>query len=335
MSTIADHQMDGTEVPLPALVRPGHGIRGRAIILASDGSLPSRAAMRVAWALAAAHGARPHVIRALDVASWPSPGPVPYLVNVASTMLGGDVEAQHAETLRAGLESELVDSRSWPIDVEIGAAADLITRAAERLHAALVVMGLRRHGTLDRLAHDETTSHVMAESRCPVLGVVPELHSLPQRVVIGVDFSAASARAARAALDVVAFGGRLMLTYVRSPWIAVQDEAEGEGLIHALGLRAAFATLMAPLANDVGVTIEQVVVDASPGAGIAGALRHVAERADAELIAVGSHHHPFIDRWLLGSVTRDLARDAGRSLLVVPPVHRLREPHDGHAGPAT
>jgi nucleotide-binding universal stress UspA family protein len=47
------------------------------------------------------------------------------------------------------------------------------------------------------------------------------------------------------------------------------------------------------------------------------------------MIAVGSVSHGRMERWLLGSVSQDLVRDARHTLLVVPPHY-----HASHAPPA-
>jgi nucleotide-binding universal stress UspA family protein len=301
--------------------RPGDGLRGRALVIGYDASTGARAALRLAAALQRDRGARPHLAQALDVASWPVPGPVPQMMRIAGALLDGEVERQHAAALQRELtETDDAEAAAWPIDVETSTAASLLTRSAERVDAALIVMGLRRHGPLDRVAHDETTMHVMSSARCPVLGLAHRIESLPRRIVVGMDFTNASLHAARAALDVIARDGTLFLVYVRPAHIAIDDASEGEGLVHALGVSAAFERVRAKLANDMDVALEPMIVDArGGGGGAAGELRGVAENVSADLIAVGSRRHTRLDRLLLGSVTRTLVREGHTSLLVVPP----------------
>ena len=80
-------------------------------------------------------------------------------------------------------------------------------------------------------------------------------------------------------------------------------------------MSAAFERMRGDLAAPAGVAVAPVVLVGDP----ARELRALAERAGAQLIAVGSHRHELLERWLLGTVTSDLVRDGRVSLLVVPP----------------
>lgn len=44
-----------------------------------------------------------------------------------------------------------------------------------------------------------------------------------------------------------------------------------------------------------------------------------ADDAGAEMVALGSRRHERVERWLLGSVTTDVARDRAYQLLVARP----------------
>jgi nucleotide-binding universal stress UspA family protein len=215
----------------------------------------------------------------------------------------------------------------WPVTSAIGTPAVLIAREAARLDAGLVVMGVRRHDFIERVLRDETTLTVMRRAPCPVLGVTPALSGLPRRGVVGVDFGRASASAARAALSVLAPDGTLLLAHVQPPRTHGGEDAEGAAVVRDLGVDAAFKRLVGELGADERTTVEPIVVECVPGVGTAGELLALADRARADLLAVGSQRHGRVDRWLLGSVTTDLARDGRHSLLVVPP-HGARSATD-------
>jgi nucleotide-binding universal stress UspA family protein len=102
---------------------------------------------------------------------------------------------------------------------------------------------------------------------------------------------------------------------------------EGRRGVHALGVDAAFGQLIAELAPAAGVRVERAIVPSAPGHAEAEQLLSLVDRAHAELLAVRSHHHDRVERWLLGSVTTDLVREGRHSVLVVPP-------HQGGGSPA-
>ncbi|HEU4564924.1 MAG TPA: universal stress protein [Gemmatimonadaceae bacterium] len=295
------------------------GLSGRTILVAHDLSGRAAAATRVAALLAAERGAKPVVVRVLDPGAYPVPAPIPGLLAMADAMLGeGAHEAQVAE-LRETIAASVPEAAGWPAYVRIGTPAVQIAAEAERHGAALIVMGLHAHGRAARVFRDETTLRVMRLSAVPVLAMSEGSDALPRRAVVGVDFGRASATAARAVLPVLAPGGTLSMIYARIPASYESEDELGRGVVEAHGIAGAFAELHARLAElpeAAGVTIETKVMDEIDPAT---ALLEVAEQERAELIAVASHRHDTLDRWLLGTVTARLARDGSRSLLVVPP----------------
>jgi len=297
------------------------GLRGAPIVLGSDGSAAARAAAFIAVALADARGALPHVVRAFDTTGVGMPGPLGALIAAADTLIGPhvhdpDVRAVHAEL--ASLAGHPVD---WPVHVGLGSPAWLIVREAAAIGAALIVMGLRRHGGLDRMAHHETTLNVMRAATCPVLGVTPSLTALPRCAVVGVDFSPATARVVRAALAVLGDGGTLVLAFVEpiAPDTDPPDEHDADAIVYALGVDAAFDRLVTDLGASARATVERVRIPADRERRVAEELLALAELRGADLLAVASRRHAWLDRALLGSVTSDLARDGRHALLVVPP----------------
>jgi nucleotide-binding universal stress UspA family protein len=134
-------------------------------------------------------------------------------------------------------------------------------------------------------------------------------------VAVAVDFSRASIAAARAALTVMEDGGSLLLVYVEPSSDPPAADAEGFATIYAQGVSAAFARLRNELSARTNARIESVVLRGA----VAPELLSFAQRAEIDLIAVGSQRHSIARRAVVGSVTTALARAASRSLLVIPP----------------
>ena len=304
---------------------PATALEGRPILLATDGSACANAAARVTAALATERRAVPHVLRVLDLSAYAIPAPLPGIVIAADVMVGREVRAPDADALRAELGRLVGRAVAWPVATAIGSPARAILEESARFGADLVVMGIRHHDFVERALRDETTLAVMRRSACPVLGVTPALDGLPRRALVGTDFGRASTAAARAALSVLAPGGRLLLAYVQPPHFDDGEPGEGAAMVRELGIHAAFKRVIGDLEREDGVTIEPVIAECTPGVGTAGELLALGDRTQADLLVVGSQRHVRFDRWLLGSVTTDLARDGRHSLLVVPP-HREPEP---------
>jgi nucleotide-binding universal stress UspA family protein len=294
-------------------------IRDRPVLLATDGSPAALAAARIAAELADTRGAVPHAVRATDTTRVAIPVPVGALLSVADALVGPSVHEPDVRAVRAELASLVGRPVDWPVHVALGAPAGAITRTAAEIGAALVVMGIRRHRALDRVVHDETTLNVIRTAACPVLGVTSALTALPRCAVVGVDFGPASARAARAALDVLDDGGTLVLVHVAPAWHDDESPEEGEDVVYAPGVEAAFDRLVTDLMAPADVTVKRRQVEGGAGRHVAEELFAVADAHRADLIAVGSGRHGWLDRALHGSVATDLARDGRHSLLVAPP----------------
>ena len=296
----------------------GLELTGRTMLVASDSAALSQTAARIAAALEREHGALPEVLHVFDLTGYPVPPLLVEALGVADRELGEDAHEEQQREIIAHLSTVVPGAARWPIHVIAGTPSVQIVSHAQQTRAALIVMGLRAHGTMERIARDETTLGVLRHSATPVLAVREELTALPRRVISGIDFSRASVAAARAALDIAAAGARLTLVHVEKPDEPDAD-ADGETVVREIGVPGALAHVQQHLATNAaaarGVTIDTAVLSGRPSE----ILLSYAKSEGAELIAIASHRHSQIHRLMLGSAADDLARDAGCSLLVVPP----------------
>jgi len=312
------------ELPLP-LVSLGDQLRYCPIVVAVSGDPAGAAPVRVASALKARYGSRVSAIQVLDVSNLPLPTPLPAAFTFARNIIGDAPYAGDAEARRSQFSDWLGRPNDWPVHIAVGAPAYEILRYAESQGAALIVMGLRHHGVVDRILRDETTLTVARRARGAVLSVTPTLIGLPHRAIVGVDFGPASIRAARAALDVL--GHRpsaetlLRLVYVdRSGVEGRHEDTAGEALIRHLGVDSAFEQLTRELAAPPGVHVECVSRHGVPAAELLAC----ADESRADLIAIGSLRHERLERWILGSITTEVIRDGRCSVLIIPPRHDSR-----------
>jgi len=308
---------DGTG-PAPLIRRPLE-LNGRAVLLATDGSPCAVAAARVAYALAREHHAVVHVVSVVDTRSAPIPPPLDLALGIGDALGGTELHREQERSVRAELAGALGDPVEWPVRIMLGTPSAAIAQEAHHLNAALIVLGLRRHGRLDRAVHDETALNVMRAATCPVLGVVAEMSELPRRVLAAIDFSEGSLVALRAGRAITGEGAQLVLAYVNPLSGFLADE--GEATIHDLGVQAGFARLVRELGED-GVTFDHVVLHNAPPQSPAQALLEYADEVGSDLITAGSVQHSRLDRWMVGSVSAELVRNGRRSVLIVPPRRR-------------
>ena len=296
---------------------PGWEARGP-ILVAVDGSDECQPAIRLAHDLAERRGAKVHVVTVGE----PRPGPIPprltESVSPADRIRAKEVRGKELTDIATFLTQTLGAEVAWPIEAVAGARAPGIAAEAARLGASLVLMGLRCHHAFDRALHDETTLNVMRTATCPVFGVTERLFGLPRRMLVGTDFSQASLAAARAALALVADDGAMVLAYVSSPRTPDQPD-DGERVIHDLGVAAAFTWFDGELGRLDGTTVEHVVLQHHPDRSAYDLLVGYAMQTSVDAVALGSARHGRVERWLLGSVSTDAARDGRYPLLVVPP----------------
>ena len=296
----------------------GLNLRGRAVLLASDGSAAAQAAARVTAALERERGAVPEIVQVFDLRSYPT---VPFLVEAlgaADQLLGETAHDDQRLEVIAQLAGAAPEASNWPVHIGAGTPAVQIVTLAEKLNAALTVVGIRQHGRLDRITGDETTLLVQRRSSCAVLAVRADSDGLPRRIVAGIDFSRASVAAARAALDAATSDARLTLVHAQAPDGNSMSDDE-HAVVHELGVASALEEIRAFLLNGLPtgstVTIDTLVESALPSELLLSA----AARLDADLIAIASRRHGRVARLMLGSVADDLTHACLTSLLLVPP----------------
>jgi nucleotide-binding universal stress UspA family protein len=307
--------------PLVPGMSLGAQLRHGTIVVAVDGGAEGAGPVLVAEALQQRFGSAVSAVQVMDLSGVPLPTPLPSVFTLARDLIGDAPYANDARARHRQFSDWIGMRNDWPVHIALGTPASEILRYAERDRAGLIVMGLRRHGIVDRVLRDETTLTVARRARGAVMGAVPTLHGLPHTAVVGVDFGPASIRAARAALDVLGPStstrpASLRLVYVDRAGSGIREKTEGETVVERLGVAAAFTELTTELNAPSWVTIECVVRRGTP----AEELLSYAEEVNADLLAVGSLRHERIERWVLGSVTTEVIRDGRCSVLVIPPL---------------
>jgi nucleotide-binding universal stress UspA family protein len=284
----------------------------RRVLLATDGSRPSSAAIKLARIMAANGAWIPEVI----TVSLPLP------VAVGDMMLPmppAGYEIMVNDSVLAGIRQQLkrYGDDAWSLSMEFGRPASAIVSAAARSHADLVVLGLGRHGRLGRLFGAETPAHVARHAKVPMLAVHDRAWQLPHVALAAVDFSDASVRAAREAFALLEPPGRLHLVHVR--WahnMTSFADSEWEQA-YAVAAEAGFARLREKLGERAGIEITTALLSG----GVIERVLKEAQSVQAKLLALGSHNENVLERVMIGSTPAQLLRAARCSVLIAPPGH--------------
>ena len=238
---------------------------------------------------------------------------------------GVPVAAEYGQTGERDAIAELLQERvtrvrghrAWEdrVDVVDGPAAPTVTDVARERAAYAVVVGTGQHGALGRLVYGERAVQIARLADRPVIVVPPSAKAGPAaEAIVAVDFSPASLRAARFAIDLLADGGRLTLVHVKS---AVNLSEEGAGWWEeAYERRTAdlFRRLVAALRPERGITVTTQLLHGD----VAATLLARARELGVGVIACGGRRHSFIERMLLGSVSTALIRGAACTVVVIP-----------------
>jgi nucleotide-binding universal stress UspA family protein len=230
-------------------------------------------------------------------------------------------ETAGSDRLRAKVRSQLAeigeDAAGWPVSVKVGRTAATIARFAVEKAASLIVLGLREPRAAERWLARESLRRLIHLAHVPVLAVPASARRLPTEVVLAVDFSEFSLRAANEVVRTVAAAGRLHLVHVA---LAVGESDGGSELTEwQRTYRAGVERRLQELAVELGAVGTQAVQAHVLTGDPAGEILRLADEIGADLIAAGSHGAGFIGRILLGSVSSKLVHGARCSVLIVPP----------------
>lgn len=244
------------------------GFRFQTIVVATDLSDASLAALHYAQAIARIHNSKVVITHVVDPVAYAYP-------SGASKAIGQDMAA--LSELRQ-IEDEAV-SHKIPVHsaVESGIICDRILQSLEDNHADLLVLGTKAKTGVGRAALGIVARHLLARTPCPMLVVTPECEThLPsigcwRRVLIATDFSLASLEA---------LGYAHHVAYERLMVVHAEPCNEKHNLQSCLE-RLRF---LAPFNESHTVPIEHVVATGSPGRVIAD---H-ANKFHADLVVLGS-----------------------------------------------
>jgi nucleotide-binding universal stress UspA family protein len=288
------------------------------VVVGIDGSAGSRAAL--AWALeaAAATGARVEAVTAFPVDFYWTDA---YLADVGRVeRIQADTRTRAEEMVDKARSAMTETGRSAPpveLVVVPGPTAQHLVRHSRG--ADLLVVGSRGRGGVASTLLGSVALHCSAHARCPVVVVHPTRPEAEPRVVVGLDDSAMSRAALRAAADeALRLGARLDVVAAFHPYddwselYAVMLPPWGETREHAE------ARAREIVADVIGKEAARLSITVTTEQGVAGdVLIRAAE--GARLLVVGSQSRSRLEGMVLGSVALHCVVHAPCPVMVVHP----------------
>jgi nucleotide-binding universal stress UspA family protein len=287
------------------------------IVVATDFSAGSNAALQRGVRLAQAHQASLDLLHAFDIGAWHA---LRGLFDVARLAASAPPDVVMRDRLLALAES-LKSQTGLEVSAQfgLGEPAVAIEAHARSKHADLVV--LARRSQPDAPGAASTLLRVLHHAPCPVLVVRRGEVRDYGRVIAAVDLREVSRRAAAAAVQLFP-QARHGLVHVldRARTVEAWGDTIGAREIQVQldrlqgKLQAQLDELARELAKGSSRTIDVAVLDAT----VARGLVEQAARQSADCLAVGRHGQGMLAERLLGSTALDLIHHTEADVLVVP-----------------
>lgn len=283
--------------------------RPTAVLIATDGTPQSDAAVAVARLLVPNNK---HEVRVLTVVDH---APIPWGTVDRSLVMDYERGLREEAEAKAKEQRDRLGDSNWRVEIRSGDPATTIAALAKESRSRLVVVGLGGHGPAARLFGNETALRLMRVSEVPVLAVGGKLQTLPTRILVAMDFRESSIEAARLALEIAAPGATVTLVHV-VPWERKDYIPEHWFKEHEANVAAQLTRIAGWLKQGSKRRIHQKVLYGKPGPSLLAS----AEELDADLIVAGTHGRGILGRILGGETVAKLVRGARRSVLVFPSI---------------
>jgi nucleotide-binding universal stress UspA family protein len=290
----------------------------RTILVATDGTSAALGALRFAKELSDRNTVQVHVLGVVQ--------PVPVFdAGFMVALPEMELYESRRDVLKAEVTSQVEavsgDLETWTVSVQAGVPGPRIVNHAEEVGADSIILGLGRHGPMDRVFGTETTLQVLRLSHLPVLAVPEGFKAIPRSAVMGVDFSLFSQRAAQTATGFLVQPWDVHLVHVLSGMEflpTLSEEWRGDYEAELMERLEEFANEL-EVPQDCETHLH--VLEGEPS----HELLTFSKGKSGALMVAGSHGHSFIGRLLMGSVSTRLIRSAVSPVLVVPPTEMSEE----------
>jgi nucleotide-binding universal stress UspA family protein len=290
--------------PADTLRREGTMEPIRTILVGTDFSAPAATALGWASSLARTHGAALLLVHAY---ARQDHGLTPEETRAALAGLAA-VETDHGLQVR--------------VEMQDGAAAEVIAKVAAESGADMLVIGSRGRNPISRLFLGSVADATLKRVTLPTLVVHPadaQRRPACARLLVGMDFSPEADRAAAFAARLAAPRGEAVVSLLHAsviatpfagievPAVPIVEPAESDA-----PAREGLARRVKDLGG-LGIRIEGLSCPGSP----VEAMRDIGQEREADMLVVGTTAPAGAARVLLGSVAADLVHQAERPVLLV------------------
>lgn len=278
------------------------------ILVATDFSGRSSKAVRRASLLASRFEAELSVLHVID--------------EEPDNLIAVEMEASHAILAELAKELEVSYAVSAQPSVRIGAPHEAILAAAADVGAEIIVMGAHRKHILKDVFVGTTIERVMRTGSLPVLMVNQEPRQAHEHVLLALDFSDASANAARKALSLGFLADtRIRIAHAFDPpaksRLIVGDVAQDTIDAYVTEERMKATADLLAFAESLPIDTRAAklqVVEGDP----APVITDIVQAKQPDLVVAGTQGRSGLAKFLLGSVAEHLLRNLETDILVVP-----------------
>lgn len=284
-------------------------LNDRRILLALDGTEFSETAIETTVGLARRLGAELHLVRV-----------VPPLLSTAPELfpnLGQEFTTQAQNEARAYLEGvrERFHGLQCQVHAPLGSPKEVLSQVALEQACRLVVMASHGRTGVARWLLGSTAEFVLRHVESAVLllrpGALPSASGEFRHVLIPVDGSTSSREVLAKVGPYLAEGARVSV--LRATGLTARDYTL---LNNSQEVKTYVAHLQEQLRQleTHGLNLEHHVIDGEA----ADSIVHFAEQQHCDLIAMSTHGRTGFRRWVLGSTTEKIARQASCPVLAFP-----------------
>jgi nucleotide-binding universal stress UspA family protein len=313
--------------PMPGVPTPSHASARRRVVvdtamvrrnlvgpllIAGEEGRPLSGAIRLAEALARRDGVNAHVVSVVR----PLSSPLSHLVCQVADLERHELEACRRRIWQARAQRQVHEavglSTFFSTGVELGEPVSITADTARLRVAEYILVGLPGLSSRGRARVEDAAFRLAKTAGVPVLAVPAHADCLPRSVLVNMDLGEASVRAARAALPLLAAGGSLTLAHV-VPEVEFAPPDAGDWVeVGARGVADVLRRLGDELRLAGDLEVRSVVLKGDP----VSVLSELAQ--DFDLLAVGAPKRQSFGRFLTGSVSADLLREAGGTVMIAP-----------------
>ena len=290
----------------PALLK-----KTKPIVVASDGSDTSLAALNAAELIRNRTGCAVRIVSALE----PLPNVIPPVEGMIFPRDWDEVREKGQRELVTSQVRTFQSMRELPVDIVFGRPCEAVASYAREHNAGLIIVGSNRHSVIGRIFGEETAVDIAGLSHVPLLVATEGMTRIPKRVIIGMSLDPDGMQSTAETLALVADSPSVSCVHVqpRDEFLGVDWAKYDSGYQFALSER--FAAVEKSLVAQ-GLRPDLIFLHGN-------AAKEIVDFADyckAELIAIDIRRKAGKTRAVGGRIARCIMRHAGCSVLIVPNV---------------